>query len=299
MNTFDTLKQENQDAAALLHGDYAVEYRRVRKLLEEDVPQGMELEDALNGMIVLLLDAQKQEIPVPEVYGMEFDDFYRDLCSALPGCLSESDRRKGLHRKNHIVVGLVASISLLFLFFVLWENGTIGVGLRGMAFLMEDSGYTIHYDRFDRTIEAELDLVNLERNAGKVVYDDGEHRIVLTQVRMEPDGGYNAFFRNYGRFNPRGGTLVSPTRQVMTEQRYYTSESIGKMRVAVAGIPYESRVSASSGLNYKDGDEFGFHLFPTETYMNGTFLLEAPIRDAGGKVTIQLYDLVRTTWSRK
>ncbi|HSP48026.1 MAG TPA: hypothetical protein VLN47_08135, partial [Clostridiaceae bacterium] len=88
-------------------------------------------------------------------------------------------------------------------------------------------------------------------------------------------------------------------RQVMTEQRYYTAESIGKMKVVIAGIPYDSRVSASSGLNYKDGDEFGFRLFPLETYRNGTFLLEAPIRKAGGKVTIQLYDLVRTTWSRK
>lgn len=85
----------------------------------------------------------------------------------------------------------------------------------------------------------------------------------------------------------------------MTEERYYTYNFVGKLQVIVDGVAYDGYNSAASSLNLKDGDEFGFYIFPLECYENGEFLVEDSIKNQGGKVSIRLFNLSKITWNRK
>lgn len=193
---------------------------------------------------------------------------------------------------------LLFAILLAVCVLMLWENGTISTFQNGLAFMMENSAYQISYSNIDSSTEAEIDLYNPESNAGKTIYDDGKCRIEIELVRHEEDGNYNIFFRTHGKYNRSGGTLVSSIKQIRNEDGTYSYKGAGRIRVIVGDKAYEGTVSALSGLNYKDGDEFGFYLFPLDCYEDGQFLLDNQIEHQNGMVKIQLSHLNKTTWIR-
>lgn len=199
-------------------------------------------------------------------------------------------------KKGNIV--LLCAILVAVCGIVLWQNGTIGTFHNGLAFMMGDPAYHISYSNVDPVAEAEIDLYNLESNAGKVIYDDGECSIKIQLVRQEGNGAYNIFFRTHGKFNRSGGTLVSAVKQIRNENGTYSYECVGKMQVIVDDEAYEGNNSGLGGLNNKDGDVFGFYLFSLDCYENGQFLLDDQIEDQNGVVKIQLSHLNKTTWIR-
>jgi hypothetical protein len=199
--------------------------------------------------------------------------------------------------KNRRIV-LPCTILVVVCVLVLWENGTISTFQNGLAFMMQDSAYHINYSNVDSVAEAEIDLYNLESNAWKIIYDDGECKIEIKLLRQQENGAYNIFFRTHGKYKRSGGTLISSVKQIRNENGTYSYECVGIMQVIVDDKAYEGRNSALSGLNYKDGDEFGFYLFPLDCYENGQFLLDNQIKNQNGKVKIQLSHLNKTTWIR-
>lgn len=198
-------------------------------------------------------------------------------------------------KKRGIV--LLAAILVSVFVLVLWENGTIGTFRNGLAFMMRESAYHISYSNVASVVEAEIDLYHPESNAGKIIYEDGENSIEIQLVRQE-DGDYNIFFRTHGTYNRSGGTLISAVKQLRNENGTYSNECVGNMQVIVGDKAYESYHSGLSSLNDKDGDEFGFYLFPLECYDNGQLLLDDKIKDRNGIVKIQLFHLNKTTWAR-
>jgi len=298
-NDYNSTKQENNKIIKLLKGNYLAEYKKLRKMLKSDIESPEELEDVLGGILLLLYDAQSEGNPAESIYGNDFENFYNDILQALPNSFTVEKKQNRNTTKNIAIVILSCVVLALTIFFVLWQNGTIGVYQRGMAFLMENSAYTIDYKDLDLVIETEIDLYNLDSNTGKVIYDDGQCKIEIALVRKELDGSYNAFFRTHGSYNRLGGTLISPTKQRMTEQHYATYDVGGKLQVIVDDVAYDSYNSATSSLNLKDGDEFGFYIFPLECYENGKFLVEDSIKNQGGKVSIRLFNLSKITWNRK
>lgn len=298
-NDYNATKQENNKIIKLLKGNYLAEYKKLRKMLKSDVGSPEELEDVLGGILLLLYDAQSEDKAAESIYGNDFENFYSDMLQALPNLLTSEMKQNRNTTKNITIVILSCVVLALTIFFVLWQNGTIGVYQRGMAFLMENSSYAIDYKDLDLVIETEIDLYNLDSNTGKVIYDDGQCKIEIALVRKELDGSYNAFFRTHGSYNRLGGTLISSTKQRMTEERYYTYNFVGKLQVIVDGVAYDGYNSATSSLIHKDGDEFGFYIFPLECYENGEFLLEDSIKKQDGKVSIRLFDLSKITWNRK
>lgn len=219
-------------------------------------------------------------------------------------------------------------VGLIF-FNILWLNGTIGVYKDGLKFLMKDNKYTIQYESVNTSAEIEVDLNNIESNIGKLIYDDGKCTIEIERIVKENNGIYNVFFRTHGTYKSQGGTLVTLIRnyaKVHTfpsddlvdysntvdgilyeeiinetsskEQTNIADVMVGRMQVILDGTPYACRTSTVGALNYKDGDIFGFTLFPLECYEEGKFLLEDEIAEQNGKVTLRLYNLIKTTWSR-
>lgn len=200
-------------------------------------------------------------------------------------------------KKRTIVLLFVISVAVCVV--VLWENGTISTFQNGLAFMMHNSAYHISYSKVDSVAEAEIDLFNLENNAGKIIYDDGECRIEIQVARQEVNGDYNIFFRTHGKYNRSGGTLISAVKQLRKENGYHSYECVGKMQVIVDDRVYDSYNSALSSLNSKDGDEFGFYLFPLECYEYGKLVLDDKIKDQNGIVKIRLLNLNKTTWARQ
>lgn len=298
-NNYHDIKHENRVMAKLLAEDYNLEYKKISNMLKNDVKSKIEREEALSDILVLLSDAQAEGIPPQSIYVDDFESFYSDLLRAFPNAITAEQKQNSHKFRTKLTITLCCAVVAFLIFFTLWQNDTIGVYQKGMAFFIEDSSYTINYEALDLIAETDIDLYNLNNNAGKIIYNDGKCKIEITMIKKEADGKYNAFFRTYGSYNRLGGSLISPTKQLMTEERNYKEDFVGKMQVVVNDKIYESYYSASSGINYKDGDEFGFYLFPLEYYKNDKLLLEDNIAKQNGIVHVRLYNLVRTTWSRK
>ena len=57
---------------------------------------------------------------------------------------------------------------------------------------------------------------------------------------------------------------------------------------------YNSSVLGTSGLNYKDGDEFAFYIFPSEAYDKEDVSL-----DEDGIVKLSIKNLYKNIWTKK
>lgn len=105
----------------------------------------------------------------------------------------------------------------------------------------------------------EIDLNNLKNNEGKVLYDNGENRIYLSKLFAHNTTDYELLFRSSGSYSLGGATLVSGVVHKHNNEgftRNFQAEAVGRFK----GDTYKLSPSGSSGLNYRDGDEFGFYL---------------------------------------
>jgi len=67
-----------------------------------------------------------------------------------------------------------------------------------------------------------------------------------------------------------------------------------KMKATYNNKNYNSSVYGHSGLNYKDGDDFSFYIFPSEAYNNQEISLNET-----GVVQLTVTGLFNTIWSKK
>lgn len=162
----------------------------------------------------------------------------------------------------------------------------INLQVNGISHIAEqvDDYYKIT-EPVDGEFTVELDLNDLASNEGKILFDDGESQISVLEVVQRKETGYEVIFRSHGKELQNGAALVSGIDHLRTETGlvqsiYAVGEVVGNDREAISLRP-----SSWSGLDYHDGDRFGFYL-------------DAPAEDAN-TVEVTVTNLQLNLWIEK
>jgi hypothetical protein len=181
----------------------------------------------------------------------------------------------------------------------LWLSGLIGLWTGGMAYIANNTNdFT---DRNGHVVQGEytvaIDLSNLESNIGKELYNDGTHRIYVSRIDNTGNinsGGYNISFRSSGHYSLTGASLISGAHHATVNGNLFTTNMTAKMTAQYNSKNYTSSESGVSGLNYKDGDDFAFYIFPTESYE----IQEISLNETG-IIHLTVTELFKNIWSKK
>lgn len=181
---------------------------------------------------------------------------------------------------------------------VIWTTGLFGMWTGGMGSIANNTNdYSINKSQLVQgEYSLTIDLSNMEGNIGKELYNDGTHMIYVSAVDNTENmntGGYRIFFRSIGRYSLNGASLISGIHHARTENGF-TKDMTAKMTAEYKGRIYDSSVSGISGLNYKDGDDFGFYIFPSEAYEKKEISFEE-----SGAAVITVTNLYKNIWSKE
>ena len=197
---------------------------------------------------------------------------------------------------NKMRITIIAVIAIVL---TLWFAGIIGVLTKGMAYIANNTkefndanGHVI-----DGEYSVSIDLSDLQSNIGKELYNIGSHKIYVSSVDntgSSRSGGYRISFRSCGQYTLTSATLISGIRHKTEGENSFSSDMSAKMTAEYNGKLYESGVFGMSGLNYKDGDDFAFYIFPSESYKNGEISLSEK-----GTVYLTVTNLYKNVWSKK
>ncbi|WP_239616826.1 hypothetical protein [Cohnella mopanensis] len=190
-----------------------------------------------------------------------------------------------------VILGVVITIT--------WRIGLLGLWSEGISYIANN---TRDYSDKDGSIIQEsytisIDLADLKSNIGKVLYDDGNHKIYIAWVsnsRNINSGGYSIGFRSSGQYSLSGATLISGIHHITLGDHSFTTEMSAKMTAEYKSKKYSSSTSGISGLNYKDGDDFSFYIFPSTAYE----AKEVSLNETG-EVDITISNLFKNIWIRR
>ena len=194
------------------------------------------------------------------------------------------------------LVFILPIVTLLLL--LLWLTGLFGIWTKGISHIADNTNdFNINKSH---SVQGEhslsIDLSNLESNIGKDLFNDGTHRIYVSSVNNTGSinsGGYMINFRSSGRYSTNHATLVSGIQHTRINGNSFTSIRKAKMKAEYNGKVYDSSVSSISGLNYKDGDEFGYYIFPSKSYETNKISF-----DEGGVLVLTVTNLYKNIWSK-
>ncbi|RAP75995.1 hypothetical protein [Paenibacillus montanisoli] len=201
-----------------------------------------------------------------------------------------NDSRSSNFLRAFIIVGF--GIWLVFRLTDLPELWT-----REMADIVNDT--SVFSDRHGHAVDGEysvsIDLSDLDSNVGKELYNDGKHRIYVMWVDNVgvSGGGYRIGFRAVGTYSHNGASLISGQYHETLGEHEFTTKMTAKMKAEYKGNVYESATYGTSGINFKDGDDFSFYLFPVDAYESGEITL-----DEKGIVKLTLTGLYQNLWQR-
>lgn len=187
---------------------------------------------------------------------------------------------------------------LTIIMFTLLVTGVIGLWLDGMAYIANNTKE--FNDTKGHVIPGEysipINLNDFQSNIGKVLYNDGESKIYVSWIDNtghSNSGGYRIGFRSCGQYSLNSATLVSGAHHKTVNDNSFTTYMTAKMTAKYNGKIYNSSKFGTSGLNYKDGDDFSFYIFPYEAYDNGQVLL-----NENGIVEISIKNLYKNIWTK-
>lgn len=195
------------------------------------------------------------------------------------------------------IKSLLAVSLLVSTFLFIWMSGLLGTWTTGMPFIVGDTKK--YHDEKGHTVKGTysltVDLTNLESNLGKDLYNDGTHRIYVTHIRTsDHDGVYEIIFRSSGTYSQNGASLISGIHHAVINGNTFTSEMSAKMSTEIDGKTYENYTLGTSGINFRDGDEFGFYIGPTDVQeADGNI----PGEEESMKITVS--NLYQNIWSKK
>ena len=202
---------------------------------------------------------------------------------------------KSKPKKTLLIAASVVGITLL----VFWLTGLLGLWIEGMGYVVGHSD-KYNYEEgnmVDGEYFVDIDLSDLQSNMGKELYNDGTHKIYVSGVHNSGNkntGAYEIAFRSSGHYSLTGASLVTGTQHSMIDESSFTSEITAKMTSKYNGKTYDNFYSGSSGINFKDGDEFSFFLFPHSAYDTNEISL-----DEKGMVKVTVTNLYKNMWSEK
>lgn len=181
----------------------------------------------------------------------------------------------------------------------LWLSGLIGLWTGGMANIANNTKEFT--DRNGHIVQGEytipIDLLNLESNIGKELYNDGIHKIYVSWIDNTGNinsGGYRIGFRSSGHYSLTGASLISGGHHATVNENSFTTNMTAKMTAQYNSKNYTSSVYGVSGLNYKDGDDFAFYIFPSESYK----IQEISLNETG-IVHLTVTELFKNIWIKK
>ena len=209
----------------------------------------------------------------------------------LKGCVR-------LKNKKGIIIILFVLV-IVILFFLLSNSGIIGIAIDGIAYVANNTRDYTDKNGYIITDECnfEVDLSNLQSNVGKQVYNDGKHKIYVSWIDNTGSirsGGYRIGFRAKGEYSVHGATLISGVKHIAVTDNSFTYDMSAKMRATYKEKTYDCSVFGTSGLNYRDGDDFSFYIFPSVAYEKNEISL-----DEKGKVSITITNLYKNIWNKK
>ncbi|MBB4823692.1 hypothetical protein HNO89_000912 [Sporosarcina luteola] len=177
---------------------------------------------------------------------------------------------------------------------VLWSTGWIGLWIKGIVYSTENAKWSGHILNEDYSIA--IDLANLQNNIGKELYNDGTHKIYVSNVDKSGDintGGYRIMFRSVGEYSLNEASLISGIHHAKLDVDSFTYEMSAKMAAEYKGHSFDSSVYGIGGLNYRNGDAFGFYIFPTSAYE-----AEEVTLNESGIVHLTVTNLCKNTWRK-
>ncbi|GGA60557.1 hypothetical protein [Ornithinibacillus halotolerans] len=184
---------------------------------------------------------------------------------------------------------VLSIIVTIIAFIILWISGILGIWIEGINYVHgKVDRYSFESSPVQGEFSVEIDLSDFDSNKGKVVYNDGENQIYVSEVLVHGGTDYQVSFRSSGTYNLNGATLVSGVEHAYSQggfTNYDRVNAIGFYR----GESFELGVSHYSGLNYRDGDDFGFYLFSEDQKLD-IDLEEAPI------IEVTITNLVMNKW---
>lgn len=200
------------------------------------------------------------------------------------------------NKRRKTITVLVSGIIIIIL--ALWLTGIVGLWLNGMAYIANNTkeftdtkGYLISNEY---TIS--INLNDLKSNIGKELYNDGECRIYVSWIDNTGNsntGGYRIGFRSSGQYSLNNAVLVSGAHHETVDNNSFRIYMVAKMTAKYKDKIYNSSVFGTSGLNYKDGDDFSFYIFPSKAYDNGEVSLNEK-----GIVELSIKNLYKNIWAK-
>lgn len=180
----------------------------------------------------------------------------------------------------------------------LWYTGIFGLLFNGISYIANDTKtYTQENSQIvPGQYELTVNLADLDSNIGKELYNDGSNRIYVSWIdntRQVSTGGYRIGFRSCGEYSLNGAVLISGIAHKAVDNQSFTSDMSAKMTGVYNGKTYNCGVYGTSGLNYKDGDDFAFYLFPGDAYNNGEITLEEK-----GDIRLTVTKLYKNVWTK-
>lgn len=153
---------------------------------------------------------------------------------------------------------------VLGVFFVIWLTGHLGLWMNGMNHVV-DRATISHAHAFDGTYSVDIDLNDLARNEGKVVLNKDGYQIVVSEVITSGNSDYEVMFRSIGRYSLSDASLVSGLIHTETADVKMGTESMSAVAEGTyRGETFPLTESQIAGIIHKNGDEFGFYLFPPD-----------------------------------
>jgi hypothetical protein len=202
--------------------------------------------------------------------------------------------KTGLRRLALALIIVIAAV-LCTLYF----TGLLGLYTRGIASIANNTKEFT--DKNGHVIPGEysvlLDLGDLQSNVGKELYNEGGYSIYVSHIDNtggSSTGGYRIGFRACGQYSLTGATLISGVQHSTVGDKEFTYDMSAKMKAAYKGKLYNCGVFGTSGLNYMDGDDFSFYIFPSEAYDKKEVSL-----DEKGTVKLTVSDLYKNAWTKK
>lgn len=199
-----------------------------------------------------------------------------------------------MKRKTKLINATMITVAVVLLYY--WLVGFPASWTMQMADIANNTEKFT--DKYGYAIPGEysvsVDLDDLKSNVGKELYDDGAHRIFVGWMdNADLQGGvYRIGYRAVGTYSRNGASLISGIHHMTLGEHDFTTEMVAKMKAEYKGSIYESSTYGVGGLNFKDGDEFAFYLFPYDAYEKARIT-----QNENGIVRLTVTGLYQNLWS--
>lgn len=192
----------------------------------------------------------------------------------------------------------IATIIILVCVLYFFQSGLLGFWTDGIVYIANSTDkYTCTYEKIDDTYAVDISLSDLEKNKGKILYEDGKYKIIVDWVDNTENvnqGGYRIGFKAIGVASINGAELIiSGVKHTYIEGEGFNNSLTSKATARYNQYNYECEIYGE-GPFAKDGDCFSFYIFPHSAYESGNITLKEQ-----GVVTLTISDLCKNIWSKK